>query len=239
MGSSMRIGIRALATAGVLLVYASAQAADEQKPDGNAAGAGSSWSAEVAPTGTGCITLDDAQKATVKKVSDYFDALKSLKGAFVQTGADSKRMRGKFYVKRPGRFRFDYSLPSKQVIISDGEYLAIQDLDLNNEDRVELDQTPFRMLLKKDVDLERDACVIEVQTAEDLIVLGLRDKSPDTPGIIRLFLAAKPELELKEWVTKDAHGQLTKVEVSNLDRSTDLKADLFKIKPVFSNQLSP
>ncbi len=71
----------------------------------------------------------------------------------MQIGADKKRMRGKFFVKRPGRFRFDYSLPSKQIIVSDGEYLAIQDLDLNNEDRVSLDQTPFRLLLRKDVDL--------------------------------------------------------------------------------------
>ncbi len=58
-------------------------------------------------------------------------------------------MKGKFLLKRPGRFRFDYSLPSKQIIISDGEYLAIQDLDLNNEDRVALDQTPFRLLLRQ------------------------------------------------------------------------------------------
>ena len=76
-----------------------------------------------------------------------------MKGTFIQTDADNKRMKGKFFVKRPGRFRFDYSLPSKQIIVSDGENLAIQDLDLNNEDRVSLDQTPFRLLLRKDVDL--------------------------------------------------------------------------------------
>ncbi len=91
-------------------------------------------------------------------------------------------MKGKFLVKRPGRFRFDYALPSKQVIISDGTNLAIQDLDLNNEDRVALDQTPFRLLLRKDVDLIRDANITEVQEADDMIVLALRDKSPDAPA---------------------------------------------------------
>ena len=118
------------------------------------------------------ITLDAHQTKLVQQVSDYFESLQSLKGAFVQTGADNKRMKGKFFVKRPGRFRFDYSLPSKQIIVSDGEYLAIQDLDLNNEDRVALDQTPFRLLLRKDVDLLRDAKIMEVQQADDLIVLG-------------------------------------------------------------------
>ncbi|MFX8731613.1 outer-membrane lipoprotein carrier protein LolA, partial [Acinetobacter baumannii] len=84
--------------------------------------------------------------------------------------------------------------PSKQIIISDGQYLAVQDLDINTEDRVSLDQTAFRLLLRKDVDLVRDAKIVEVQTDADLIVLALQDKSPDAPGRIKLFFATKPEL---------------------------------------------
>ena len=114
--------------------------------------------------------------------------------------------------------------------MSDGEYLAIQDLDLNNEDRVALDQTPFRLLLRKDVDLLRDAKIVEVQQAEDLVVLALQDKSPDTPGTIKLFLATKPGLELKEWVTTDAQGLDTRIEVSDLDKSQALDENMFKIQ---------
>ena len=129
--------------------------ATAEKGAAGAVGQGS-WSAEVAPNAASGIQLDDKQVALTKKVSEYFNTLADMKGAFVQTTSDNKRMKGKFMIKRPGRFRFDYSLPSKQLIISDGEYLAIQDLDLNNEDRVALDQTPFRLLLRKDVDLIRE-----------------------------------------------------------------------------------
>ena len=200
-------------------------------PESSKPAVGGGWSQEIAPAnGTSGIALDEKQTELVKIVSKYFADLKGLKGAFVQTGADKKRMKGKFFVKRPGRFRFDYALPSKQVIISDGENLAIQDLDLNNEDRVALDQTPFRLLLRKDVDLIRDAKITEVQQADDLIVVALQDKSPDTPGKIKIFLATKPELELKEWVTSDAQGLDTQVEVSELVKSDDLDANLFKIQ---------
>ena len=189
------------------------------------------WSGEVAPDkSTRGIALDEKQTDVVKTVSGYFSDLKSLKGIFVQTGSDKKKMKGKFFVKRPGRFRFDYALPSRQIIISDGENLAIQDLDLNNEDRVALDQTPFRLLLRKDVDLLRDARIVEVQAADDLIVLAIQDKSPDTPGRIKLFLATKPSLELKEWVTTDAQGLDTRIEVSELTRSDDIDANMFKIQ---------
>ena len=210
-------------------------AADKAAP---AAGQNSAWSAEVATPGGG-IVLNDAQTAVVKSVNGYFNTLNDLKGDFVQTTADSKRMRGKFMVKRPGRFRFDYARPSRQIIISDGEYLAIQDLDLNHEDRVSLDQTPFRLLLRKDVDLIRDAQIVEVQESEDLIVLALRDKSPDAPGKIKLFLSTKPQLELKEWVTTDAQGLDTRVEISSLNKGETLDAKLFKIEAVSLNNFHP
>lgn len=207
-------------------------------PAEGAAGQGSAWNAEVATPGGG-IMLNDAQTTIVKTVNGYFNSLGDLKGAFVQTTADNKAMRGKFMVKRPGRFRFDYARPSRQIIISDGEYLAIQDLDLNNEDRVSLDQTPFRLLLRKDVDLIRDAKIVEVQESDSQIVLALRDKSPDAPGKIKLFLTKTPTVELTEWITTDAQGLDTRVEISQLDKSEQIDAKLFKIEAVSLNKFHP
>ena len=76
--------------------------------------------------------FDAKQIDLIQKVSAYFNQLGDMKGNFVQTSADNKRLRGKFYLKRPGQFRFEYNLPSKQIMISDGKYLSIQDLDLKN-----------------------------------------------------------------------------------------------------------
>jgi outer membrane lipoprotein-sorting protein len=172
--------------------------------------------------------FDESQLAVIKIVSDYFNELNNLKGLFVQTDPDKKHFRGRFYVKRPGRFRFDYGMPNRKVVVSDGTYLAIQDLDLNNEDVLELDKTPFRLLLGKDVDLMRDARIVDVQESQDLITLALQDKSPDALGRITLYLTKRPTLDLKEWVTTDAQGLETRVEVSDLVKTEDLDANLFK-----------
>ena len=61
-------------------------------------------------------------------------------------------------------------------------------------------------------------------------MLGLQDKSPDTPGKIKIFLATKPALELKEWVTSDAQGLDTRVEVSEVVKTDEIDANLFKIQ---------
>ena len=84
------------------------------------------------------------------------------------------------------------------------------------------------MLLRKDVDFLRDANVLEVQEVEDLVIVALADKSPDAPGKIRLFLSKKPALELKEWVTTDAQGGDTRIEISDIVKTEDVPADLFK-----------
>lgn len=224
------IGMPAIAMSEDLVVPAPVPAQPpQQSPEPS--GTGSAWNAEVAPARSHeGINLNQRQLDLVEQVSRYFRDLQTLKGRFVQTSADNKRMRGKFYVKRPGRFRFDYARPSRQIVISDGRYLAIQDLDLNNEDRVALNQTPFRLVLRSDVDLVRDARIIEVQESEDMIVVGIQDKDPDAPGQIRLLLTTKPQLELKEWVTKDAQGLDTRVEVSDLVKSVELHRDLFRIR---------
>jgi len=203
-----------------------AQEAKKDVPN-NPVGAGAAWNAKVeSPAG---VELDAKQIALVGKVSTYFNTLNNLKGTFVQTAPDNKRMRGRFYVKKPGRLRFEYALPSKQLIVSDGEMVAIQDLDINTDDRIALDQTPFRLLVKKDVDLLRDARISDVQEADDLAVITLQDKSTDVAGRIKLFLSKGPELELKEWVTTDAQGLDTRVEVSGLVKSEEIDVALFKI----------
>jgi len=171
--------------------------------------------------------FDAKQMDLIQKVSNYFNQMSDMKGNFVQVSADNKRMRGKFYIKRPGQFRFEYSLPSKQIVVSDGKYLAIQDLDLKTDNRWGLDQTPFRVLLRKDVDLLKEARILEVGETEDRIVLALQDKSPDTPGRIKLFLLKKPTVELKEWITTDSQGLDTRVELHDFGKAENLDPKLF------------
>jgi outer membrane lipoprotein-sorting protein len=228
----------------VLLILATHAVAQDPKKDAPNPVGGPTWNAKVNPdtaatapgATTPSVTLNAKQTELVGKVSAYFNELQNLKGVFMQTGADNRRMRGRFFVKRPGRLRFEYAPPSKQLIVSDGQMVSIQDLDINTDDRIALDQTPFRVLLRKDVDLMRDATILDVQEADDVLIVTLQDKSPDAPGRIKLFMSKLPRLELKEWVTTDAQGLDTRLEVSGLVTSEEIDVALFKIvSPAFLN----
>lgn len=210
--------------------------AQEKKAPANPVGAGT-WSQTVNKEPAGAQELDKKQLEVISKVNGYFNQMPDLRGNFVQTGADNKRVRGKFLVQRPGKFRFDYAPPSKVIILSDGDYLIIQDLDLKTDERFGLDQTPFRAILRKDVDLVRDSRILEVQDVDDVLIVALQDKSPDAPGRIKLVLGKKPNLELREWITTDSQGLDTRVELTELTKADGLDPALFKPSSVALDRL--
>jgi outer membrane lipoprotein-sorting protein len=181
--------------------------------------------------------LTAAQVELVQKVSAYFNAMSGLKGDFVQTNAAGTRQRGKFYVKRPGQFRFDFARPSRLVIVSDGRHVAIQDHDLKTEDRWHLDQTPFGTLLRQDVDLLRDARFLEVQDIGDMIVVAFEEKTEKAPGALKMFFAKKPALELRKWITKDLQGLDTQIELGAIEKNDDFAPDFFKPAPIALERL--
>lgn len=197
----------------------------------------STWNTAVSSkeNATGSVsgtTFDDRQMMWISKINEYFKTFDNIKGKFAQYSAKKKPMLGKYYIKRPGRFRFDYNRPSRMVIVSDGKRLVIQDHDLNTEDEIALKKTPFRVLLRKNVDILRDSRITLLQETDDQIIIELRDKNPRVYGGIKLFLVKEPELELKEWITTDVQGLKTRLVLRSLERVEKLSAKLFRFRSV-------
>jgi outer membrane lipoprotein-sorting protein len=205
-----------------------AQAAAPQQ--NNAVGAG--WSTKFGTSAPESSTFSGSpqQVAVVEKINGYFNNMTNMEGSFLQTDADEKRKKGRFYIERPGKLRFDYSLPSKQKIISDGKYLAIEDLDMNTTDRYPLESTPFRLLLTKDVDLVREARIIALDIGKDVVVITVEDKTQDSGGQIRLFFDW-PELKLREWIISDPQGLNTRIQVADVELNKAVKPEVFKFTP--------
>jgi outer membrane lipoprotein-sorting protein len=202
-------------------------------PETNPLGVGG-WDAQfgTTPPQTSQFTGAPEQVALVDKINGYFNTIKNLEGRFVQTDANDARKKGKFFIERPGKVRFDYGPPSRQKIISNGEYLAIEDHDLRTTDRYPLDSTPFRLLLKEKVDLANDARIIALDVGENLVVLTVEDKEARGGGQIRLFFDW-PSVQLKEWIITDAQGLNTRIQLAELQTNKEADPKLF----TFSKEL--
>ncbi len=237
-GSLMLLVKAALAVVLMVPLAGGVHAESTRKEPPRSSPVGTGWGSKVSPTPDNhAQTLSPEQLRSIEMVNTYFSQIANLAGVFRQTNPDKKVQKGKFYLMRPGRFRFDYARPSRQIIVSDGRYLAIQDLDLNNEDVYGLENTPFRILLRNKVDLLRDARILAVEQSREQVVVTISDKDPDAPGQITIYLRAQPAVELAGWVTRDVQGGVTKVEVSDLTRPDNLDAKLFEREKLFLRSL--
>ncbi|MDH3580337.1 MAG: outer membrane lipoprotein carrier protein LolA [Hyphomicrobiales bacterium] len=208
--------------------------AQPQPPAGSPA-TGAGWTTNVAPTEKQplpdvqgqSVPLSDEQIELIQQISDYFNSIEHLEGRFAQVNPNGDLTRGKFYLQRPGRLRFDYAPPSRLRIVADGRYLSIEDHDLRTVDQYPLEATPFQLLLGDNVDLLRDAAIIDFSRSQDIASLTLEDKKDGSRGRLQLFFTL-PDLEIKEWVITDPQGLDTRIQLSKLVLGKAIKKEFFK-----------
>jgi len=195
---------------------------------------GTGWETDtqVRPDAADTEITDEEALAIIDKVDAYFNNLDKFKAQFVQTDANNKQKDGVFYFKRPGKVRFDYDRPSMLKIISNGEYLAVENHDLGTSDRYSLDATPFKLLLSEDVNLLRDARILAIDKGENVLILTLEDKTGESAGKIRLFFRTDPELQLASWIITDARGVDTRIDLQSIQRDVELSARLFEFSDI-------
>jgi outer membrane lipoprotein-sorting protein len=174
-------------------------------------------------------TFDANQKAQAARVSAYLSSLQTLVGNFVQVGPDGTKVKGDFYIQKPGKVRFEYDAPSPLAIISDGSSLVVRDRTLATQDIYPLSQTPIRFLLSDRIDLMKDTNVVSV-TADDLYISVTIEEKQSLIGTSRLMLMiGAKDGQLKQWTVTDPQGYDTTVAIYNLDTTRRVNPDLFKL----------
>jgi len=176
--------------------------------------------------------FSDAEKADLKRISTYLNTLKSVQGRFLQVGGDGKQEQGNFYLKKPGRVRFEYQKPNPNLVISDGSTVAVENTALKTTDRYPLSNSPLVILLNDNVDLTRDPRVSEIKTEQGALSVTARETSGPARGSITLTFAdaGSGGLELRQWEVLDAQGQRTAIFVNEMRQVADIPPRLFVIQ---------
>lgn len=195
--------------------------------------------AAVADTAEGAI--DDASEDADAPVEDFdrdaaiaaaslsLQEMDNIAGRFVQIGYDGSVEGGDFYLDRPGKVRFEYDEPHPSLIVSDGATVAHQDRELDTIDRAPLRQTPLHLILRRDVDLSRDAEILAVERRGDVLGIVAADPDGELDETITLVFEA-PALRLREWIVTDALGQETRVVLTQLRVEDRLDPALFVLR---------
>ena len=178
--------------------------------------------------------LSDAQKADLKRVSDYLNTIKSVQGRFTQLAADGRSVQGTFYLRKPGRIRFEYDKPNPILIVADGSSVAVSNSQLKTTDRYPLINSPLRLLLSESTNLVTDPRITEVKKETGILSFTARETTGPARGSITLVFADAGQLELRQWEVVDAQGQRTTIALNEVRQEPNIPAQMFVIQ-----ELSP
>ena len=169
------------------------------------------------------IAKKDAK--TVAKISKHFSSVPTMMGEFVQFGPNGEQTGGRFFIKRPGKVRFDYTKPSPILVKADGKTVGIHNRKLKTWDFFPLSKTPLKLLLANRVDVN-DKSIKSVKTEKDLTTVVLTNKS--IFGNSKITLMFDPvSFDLRQWTITDNQGKDTSVMIFNVQRNVELNKRLF------------
>jgi outer membrane lipoprotein carrier protein len=171
------------------------------------------------------------------EVEKYLNGLASWSADFKQTIDDGhgkvvRSAAGKLSLQKPGKFRWDYSEPSEQVILADGKEIWFYDKDLQQANVRDMDaslaNTPA-VLLSGGGPLSSQFDVTALPPNDGLEWYQLIPKHLDTD--FQLVRIGFRNGDLATMFLADKLNQVTQLTFSNAKRNAKFAPDLFTFVP--------
>ncbi len=173
------------------------------------------------------MVLSPAEKVLVGNIEDYLNGITTLEARFVQITARGNATRGKFYLKRPGRMRFEYDEPTPYLLVSDGTWFIYVDKELEQVTYLPLGKTPADLLLRENFSFTDGLVLIGLERGGGRIRAVVVDAEEPDAGEVTLTFNANP-LTLRSWTVRDPQGQRIQVTLTEAQYGVKLDPDLFR-----------
>ena len=182
-------------------------------------------------------TMASGAQSGTDHLNEFLDKVQTLRADFTQTvtdarGVELQQVEGTLAVKRPGRFRWNYTAPSKQVIVADGERIWMYDEELAQVSVRALDRTLAStpaMLLSGGRALHEHADVRELGERDGLVWVEVVPRIKDSDFEAVRIGFDDGDLAAMELV--DAFGQTTRMAFSALVRNPAIDDSVFTFDP--------
>lgn len=186
--------------------------------------------AGLTPLGVGAEQSSDDQLRTFLAGMDQISA-EFRQVLFDVEGNSVRESHGRFFVSRPGRFRWEYEDPM-QLVVCDGEKLWMFDQDLEQVTVRSVGETlggTPAMLLSGTGDLDENFDIRQTYDEDGMswVEMTPRRESPEFTAL-RVGLR---EGQIAVMEVRDSLEQVTRIEFMGLELGADLDDALFRFEP--------
>ncbi len=186
-----------------------------------------------------CLSLGQAARAAAAQdVEKLLAGLATWSADFTQTIDDGhgkvlRSAAGKLYLQRPGKFRWDYTEPSEQLVLADGKEIWFYDKDLAQANVRDMDATLANTpasLLSGGGSVSSQFDIKSLPPAGGLQWYQLVPKQANTDfQLVRIGFDKTGELA--SMFLADKLNQVTQLTFTHPSRNPTLPADLFSFTP--------
>ena len=177
-----------------------------------------------------------ARAGAIDDLHAFASQTRTAKGDFTQRvlshAKTSQTTSGDFVFARPGRFRWSYDKPYQQLLVADGDKLSIFDKDLNQVTVRKLGDalgtTPAAILFGSG-DLDQSFTLTDAGTRNGVAWLDATPKGRDST-FQKISIGFRGG-ELAAMELRDALGQTTMLDFSNVQRNPVVDPSTFQFTP--------
>ena len=175
---------------------------------------------------TGEVYLEKFLVNTQTLEADFQQTLRTHDGEVLQ------QTEGKFYLDRPGKFRWNYQSPYEQIIVSDGQRIWIYDVELQQvtvqKQTAGLPATPMA-LLEDSSKLYQSFNVFPLDEQNGVYRLKLQSKTKESD--FAEIVVGLDDKGLRFMQLHDQFEQVTDIVFSGILTNTKLSKDIFEFIP--------
>lgn len=170
--------------------------------------------------------LTPQDREDVARAEQYLNGITTLEAQFLQVAERGAALSGQFYIKRPGKLRFQYDPPARIQIVADGSQVTYYDADSDQISQLPTGLTVAKFLVAPKISLSGDLIVTKVERDAALLQITAVQARAPTEGQVVLTFGDKP-LQLRRWTVIDGRNRAISITLTNLKTGGALKDDLF------------
>jgi outer membrane lipoprotein-sorting protein len=180
-----------------------------------------------APAQPGAASLSPQQQAMVTRVEQYLNSITTMKARFLQTSVNGNVSSGTYYVRRPGRLRFEYDPPVPILIVADGTQVTMVDFKQQDFSQWPIGWTAASFLVASNLRLSGDITVTDARMVNGDIHISMYQTKRPNEGHATMIVQDNP-MQLKGWSITDAKGGQVSVSLTKVESGIDLSRISFR-----------
>lgn len=145
---------------------------------------------------------------------------------------------GDLAIARPGKMRITYRPPDRDFLVADGRFIHMWDDEIQSQTSLPLSSGPASFLLRDPINFHDDVILTGFNRTKNHVEITLTSRENPDEGTLTLIFEDGPVV-LRQWRVLDAQGNITGVQLENIQTDVTFPKNTFVFVSPKRNQPYP